>query len=50
MPDDERDFPTTVPEAVNRLLSELPLDTKQQIMNSTEEDLTLFHFGLGAGI
>lgn len=48
--DESNDAPLTVSEAVNRLLSELPITTKQQIANLTEDDLINLHFGLGMSI
>ena len=45
-----KDIPTTVSEAVNKLLSNLSLETKRQIQNTSEDGLINFHFGLGAGI
>jgi hypothetical protein len=50
MTENDHNFPATVTEAVNRLLSDLPLDTKHQIFNSSEEGLINFHFGLGMAI
>lgn len=50
MTEENHNFPTTVTEAVNRLLSDLPLDTKHQVVNSSEEGLMEFHFGLGMAI
>lgn len=45
-----QNHPQTVSEAVNQLLSELPIETKNQIKDSTEDDLVDFHFGLGMRI
>lgn len=47
---EDNQFPNTISEAVNKLLSDLPLETRHQIMNSSEERLVNFHFGLGVGI
>lgn len=44
-----KNFPATVTEAVKMLLSDLPLETKHQIENSSEEGLFDFHFELGVG-
>ncbi len=46
----DKNKPSTIAEAVNRLLSDLPIETKQQIKNSREEDLINFHFSLGTAI
>ena len=48
--DDNKNKPTTIADAVNTLLSELPIETKHQIRNSSENGLINFHFGLGMGI
>ncbi len=47
---DNNELPTMVSEAVNRLLSELPIETKYQIKDSTDDSLIIFHFGLGVAI
>ena len=43
-------IPSTIIEAVNRLLSDLPIVTKYQVKNSSEDGLTNFHFGLGMSV
>ncbi len=48
--DDNKNKPTTIADAVNTLLSDLPIETKHQIRNSSEDGLINFHFGLGMGI
>ncbi|MBA3009674.1 MAG: hypothetical protein KKF12_12520 [Proteobacteria bacterium] len=48
--DDNKNKPTAIADAVNSLLSELPIETKHQIRNSSEDGLINFHFGLGMGI
>ena len=48
--DDNKNKPTTITEAVNKLLSDLSIETKHQIRNSTDDGLINFHFGLGMGI
>lgn len=47
---ENKNFPATIAEAVNRLLSDLPLETRHQIQKSNEDGLINFHFGLGSGI
>jgi hypothetical protein len=42
--------PSTIAEAVNRLLSDLPLEARHQIRNSNEDGLINFHLGLGMAI
>ncbi len=42
-----REYPKTVKEAVKRLLSELSDRDKLAIRNSLEENLIMFHLGLG---
>ena len=48
--DDNKNIPTTVNEVVNILLSELTIDDKHRIKESSEDDLINFHFGLGENI
>jgi len=48
--DENKDNPSTITEAVNKLLSDLSIEDKRQIKNSREEGLINFHFGLGMGI
>ncbi|MBU1386937.1 MAG: hypothetical protein KKD32_03700 [Proteobacteria bacterium] len=43
-------IPSTIAEAVNKLLSELSIKDKHRIKNSREEDLWSFHFDLGMAI
>ena len=47
---ENKKFPSTIAEAVNRLLSELTIEDKNRIKNSSEEGLSNFHFGLGMAI
>lgn len=47
---ENKNIPTTIIEAVNILLSELPIESKQQIKDSSEDDLINFHIGLGMTI
>ena len=47
---ENKNIPTTIAEAVNRLLLEIPITTKKQIKGSNEDDLNSFHLGLGMGI
>ena len=47
---DKKQKPSTITEAVNSLLSDLPIETKHQIKNSSEDGLINFHFGLGMAI
>lgn len=47
---EERKRPKTVEEAVDLLFTLISDETKQQIKNTTEENLPDLHFGLGAGI
>jgi len=48
--DENKNIPTTINEAVNILLSELPIEAKHQIKNSSEDGLINFHLGLGMTI
>jgi integration host factor subunit alpha len=48
--DENKKNPFTIAEAVNKLLSDLTIEDKNRIKNSSEEDLTNFHFGLGMTI
>jgi len=50
VPNEERKRPKTVEEAVDLLLMLLSDDNKQNIKNTSEEDLVLLHMGLGASI
>jgi len=43
-------LPSTIAKAVNKLLSNLTIEDKNRIKNSTEEGLINFHFGLGMSI
>ena len=47
MKDEPNNFPQTVVEAVDRLISELPRKDKTKIANMDEEDLIVLHFSLG---
>ena len=47
---DNNNIPTTITEAVNILLSELPIEDKHRIKDSSEEGLINFHVGLGMTI
>ncbi len=47
---EDKEIPITISEAVNRLLSNLSIEVKHQIKNSTEEGLINFHFGIGMSI
>lgn len=42
-----REYPKTVHEAIKRLALELSDKDKLAIQNSSEEDLVMFHLGLG---
>ena len=44
------DWPTTVDQAVDRILDKLPDNQKEQIRTTPEKDLDLLHFGLGTAI
>jgi hypothetical protein len=48
--DENKNIPTSINEAVNILLSELPIEAKHQIKNSSEDGLINFQFGLGMTI
>lgn len=48
--DENKNIPTTITEAVNILLSELTIDDKQRIKDSSKDDLINFYFGLGMTI
>lgn len=47
---ENNDIPATIEEAVNRLLSDLSIESKQQIKESNKDELINFHFGLGMTI
>lgn len=46
----KKEWPRTVEEAVDRLLSLMSEEDKQSLKNTPEKDLIMFHFGLGAYI
>lgn len=48
--DENKNIPTTIIEAVNILLSELTIEDKHRIKDSSEDDLINFHIGLGMTI
>ena len=47
---EQQDYPKTVEEAVNRLMSELPVYDKRRIAKMSEDGLFDLHVGLGMGI
>lgn len=47
---ENKKVPSTIADAVNRLLSDLTIDDKHRIKNSSEDDLINFHFDLGLSI
>jgi len=47
---DNTEYLKTVDEAVNRLLSDIPIHEKRRIANLPEDGLVNLHFGLGQGI
>ena len=47
---ENKKIPTTIAESVNRLLSDLTIEDKNQLKNSSEEGLINFHFGLDMSI
>jgi hypothetical protein len=47
---ENKEIPSTITEAVNILLSDLSIEDKHRIKNSTEDGLINFHFSLGMGI
>jgi hypothetical protein len=49
-PYDSREWPRTVDEAVERLLSILSEDDRRTIAQASEDDLAGYHFGLGIAI
>ena len=50
MPEAKKEWPRTVEEAVDRLLSLMSEEDKQSLKNTPEKDLIMFHFGLGEHI
>jgi hypothetical protein len=50
MPEAKKEWPRTVEESVDRLLSLMSEEDKQSLKNTSEKDLIMFHFGLGAYI
>ncbi len=50
MPKTKKEWPRTVEEAVDRLLSSMSEKDKQSFKNTPEKDLIMFHFGLGTHI
>ena len=50
MPPEEANYPKTVAEAVDRLLSTLSEKEKEDIKNMSKNDLIDLHFGLGTYI
>jgi hypothetical protein len=50
MPKAKKEWPRTVEEAVDRLLSLMSEEDKQSLKNTPEKDLIMFHFGLGGYI
>ena len=47
---ENKDYPKTVEEAVNQLMSDIPVHDKRQIARMSEDDLINLHFSLGQGI
>ena len=47
MPSKDNNYPKTVAEAVNRLLSALSEKDKEEIKKTSKDDLINLHFGLG---
>ena len=47
---ENKKFPDTISESINILLSSLSIEDKQQIKDSSEDELINFHFGLGMSI
>lgn len=47
MPKKEKDYPKTIAEAVERLLSTLSEEEKEDIKNTPKNDLISLHFSLG---
>ena len=50
MPEAKKEWPRTVEEAVDRLLSSMSEEDKQSLKNTPEKDLIMCHFSLGAYI
>ena len=50
MPNEEKNYPKTIAEAVDRLLSTLSEEDKEAIKNTAKNDLLDLHFGLGTYI
>ncbi len=48
MPEAKMEWPRTVEEAVDRLLSLMSEEDKQSLKNTPEKDLIMCHFSLGA--
>ena len=46
-PEAKKEWPRTVEEAVDRLLSSMSEEDKQSLKNTPKKDLIMFHFGLG---
>ena len=46
----ERQLPTTVKEAVARILGDMTDEDKETVRNTKENDLIMFHHGWGTGI
>lgn len=50
MPKEEKNYPKTIAEAVDRLLSTLSEEDKEAIKNTPKDDLISLHFGFGTDI
>ncbi|MCX5884424.1 MAG: hypothetical protein NT096_00675 [Proteobacteria bacterium] len=50
MTEDKKEWPKTVEEAVDRILSSMPEKAKERVKNTPRENLGRFHFSLGLSI